>query len=138
MIRRNSQYKTGFFVVPSEKLRKQPNVSSQERPKARLPGTNKPSPPSRRKPEIDRTKEREKKAALSSKHSPTKPLPPRDRNRPPESDSRVRSSVSSSSGLAPAKATAKDPLKVSGQKQSIKLTLSNKDRVCSFVDYVTG
>ena len=119
-------------------MRKQPNVSSQDRPKARVPGTNKPSPPNRRKPEIDRTKEREKKAALSSKHSPTKPLPPRDRNRPQESDSRVRSSVSSSSGLAPAKATAKDPLKVSGQKQSIKLTLSNKDRVCSFLAYVTG
>ena len=66
---------------------------------------------------------------MASKQPPAKPLPPRDRK---ESDSRVRSSVSSSSGLAPAKQTAKDPLKVSGQKQSIKLTLSNKDRVCVF------
>ena len=114
--------------VPADKLRKQPNVPSQDRMKARVPNTNKPTPPDRRRPEMDKARERDKKAAVPSKQSPTKPLPSRDRK---ESDSRVRSSVSSSSGLAPAKQTAKDPLKVSGQKQSIKLTLSNKERVCT-------
>ncbi len=42
--------------------------------------------------------------------------------------------TSASSGLAPSKqAASKDPLKLSGQKQNIKLTLVNKVSVWSFV-----
>lgn len=79
---------------------------------------------------MERTKERDKKMSVPSKQVPsTKPAPSRDRSKPSEN---VRSSGSSSTGLAPPKVTAKDPLKVSGQKQSIKLTLSNKERVSTF------
>ena len=61
-------------------------MPGQDRMKARVPNTNKVTPPDRRKLEMDKARERDKKAATGSKQPPAKPLPPRDRK---VSDSRV-------------------------------------------------